>query len=122
MRKIMIAGAVMASITMAGAASAQTPEAFYKGKTVSIVMGTGPGGSYDLYGRLLINQYGKHLPGNPNFIIEHMPGAGGATVKLPRSGGMSGEDDAVTYAHTPCSGGEKRVRHSPRVPLPSSPS
>ncbi len=80
MRKIMIAGAVMASITMAGAASAQTPEAFYKGKTVSIVMGTGPGGSYDLYGRLLINQYGKHLPGNPNFIIEHMPGAGGATA------------------------------------------
>jgi tripartite-type tricarboxylate transporter receptor subunit TctC len=76
----MIAGAVMASITMAGAASAQTPEAFYKGKTVSIVMGTGPGGSYDLYGRLLINQYGKHLPGNPNFIIEHMPGAGGATA------------------------------------------
>jgi tripartite-type tricarboxylate transporter receptor subunit TctC len=43
-------------------------------------MGTGPGGSYDLYGRLLINQYGKHLPGNPNFIIEHMPGAGGATA------------------------------------------
>lgn len=80
MRKGMIAAAMAGALAQAGAASAQTPEEFYKGKTVSIVMGTGPGGSYDLYGRLLINNFGKHLPGNPNLIVEHMPGAGGATA------------------------------------------
>ena len=81
MRKAIAAAAMIAgALIQAGSAGAQTPEAFYKGKTVSIVMGTGPGGSYDLYGRLLINHYGKHIPGNPNFIVEHMPGAGGATA------------------------------------------
>jgi tripartite-type tricarboxylate transporter receptor subunit TctC len=81
MRKAIAAVAMIAgALIQASSAGAQTPEAFYKGKTVSIVMGTGPGGSYDLYGRLLANQYGKHIPGNPNFIVEHMPGAGGATA------------------------------------------
>ncbi|MGH6767873.1 MAG: Bug family tripartite tricarboxylate transporter substrate binding protein [Xanthobacteraceae bacterium] len=51
---------------------------FYKGKTVTILMGTGPGGSYDLYGRVIGMHLGRHIPGNPNIIIEHMPGAGGA--------------------------------------------
>lgn len=61
-------------------AQAQSPEAFYKGKTISILMGTGPGGSYDLYGRLMANHLGRHIPGHPVIIIEHMPGAGGANA------------------------------------------
>jgi tripartite-type tricarboxylate transporter receptor subunit TctC len=79
MMRFAIAGA-LAALTgfCASAAQAQTPEAFYKGKTISIVMGTGPGGSYDLYGRLIATHYAKHIPGNPNIIVEHMPGAGGA--------------------------------------------
>ncbi len=58
--------------------AAQTPEAFYKGKSISLVMGTGPGGSYDLYGRLVATHLVRHIPGQPNMIVEHMPGAGGA--------------------------------------------
>ena len=53
---------------------------FYKGKTIAIVMGTGPGGSYDLYGRIIAEHLSRHIPGNPNIIIEHMPGAGGVTA------------------------------------------
>ncbi len=53
---------------------------FYKGKTIAIVMGTGPGGSYDLYGRTIAAHLGKHIPGNPTIIVEHMPGAGGANA------------------------------------------
>ncbi|MBX9757690.1 MAG: hypothetical protein K2Y29_02865 [Beijerinckiaceae bacterium] len=64
----------------AAALAQQGVEDFYKGRTVSIVMGTGPGGSYDLYGRLVANHFGKHIPGNPTMIVEHMPGAGGATA------------------------------------------
>lgn len=67
-------------LASAGAHAQQGVADFYKGRTVSIVMGTGPGGSYDLYGRLIANHYGKHIPGNPALIVEHMPGAGGATA------------------------------------------
>lgn len=63
---------------MAAPSQAQTPEAFYKGKTISLLMGTGPGGSYDLYGRLIAAHFVRHIPGQPNMIVEHMPGAGGA--------------------------------------------
>ncbi len=73
-------------------AKAQSPEAFFKGKTVSILMGTGPGGSYDLYGRVIAQHIGQHIPGNPRIIVEHMPGAGGANAgnyifaKAPQDG------------------------------------
>jgi tripartite-type tricarboxylate transporter receptor subunit TctC len=74
------AGAIiLAGVTFLGApAAAQTVAEFYKGKTVAILMGTGPGGSYDLYGRTIAAHLGKHIPGNPTLIVEHMPGAGGA--------------------------------------------
>ncbi len=50
---------------------------FYKGKTIAIVMGTGPGASYDLYGRTIAEHLTRHIPGNPTIIVEYMPGAGG---------------------------------------------
>ena len=59
-------------------AAAQDPAAFYGGRTISILMGTSPGGSYDLYGRLIAQHMAPYIPGKPNIIIEHMPGAGGA--------------------------------------------
>ena len=40
-------------------------------------MGTQPGGSYDLYGRVIGEHLARHIPGNPTIIMEHMPGAGG---------------------------------------------
>src|SRR5437868_6113555 len=51
-------------------------ENFYKGRTVELVIGTTPGGSYDLYGRLIARNLGKHIPGNPTVIVKNMPGAG----------------------------------------------
>ena len=50
---------------------------FYRGKTVRVVVGYGPGGSYDLYGRLAAEFLGRHIPGNPTVIVVNMPGAGG---------------------------------------------
>jgi tripartite-type tricarboxylate transporter receptor subunit TctC len=50
---------------------------FYKGRTVQIVVGFGPGGGYDLYARTLARYMGKHIPGNPTIIPQNMPGAGG---------------------------------------------
>ncbi|MEE2997518.1 MAG: tripartite tricarboxylate transporter substrate-binding protein [Pseudomonadota bacterium] len=50
----------------------------YAGKTIKIVIPYGPGGTYDKYGVTFSNNLGKHIPGNPNIILQHMPGAGGA--------------------------------------------
>jgi tripartite-type tricarboxylate transporter receptor subunit TctC len=52
---------------------AQTP--FYQGKTLSIIVGTKAGDVYDLYPRLLAEFLPKYIPGNPNIIIQNVPGA-----------------------------------------------
>jgi tripartite-type tricarboxylate transporter receptor subunit TctC len=77
MTRTLCAGTAVALIALAAPAAAQTVEEFYKGKTVSILMGTGPGASYDLYGRTIAEHLPRHIPGNPSIIVEHMPGAGG---------------------------------------------
>src|SRR3954470_11281155 len=48
---------------------------FYKGKTITIVVGSSPGGGYDLYGRMIARHIGKHIAGNPNVVVSNMPGA-----------------------------------------------
>ena len=52
---------------------AQTP--FYQGKTITIIVGTKAGDVYDLYPRLVAEYWTKHIPGNPNIIIQNVPGA-----------------------------------------------
>lgn len=76
-RALMLAVAVALPVAPA---AAQTPADFYKGKTVSLLMGTGPGGSYDLYGRTIAEHFGRHIPGRPNIVVENMPGAGGVVA------------------------------------------
>lgn len=72
MRIIIAALAALA----AGSAWAETPEQFYKGKTVELVIGYAPGGSNDAYARLLSMHLGRFIPGSPTVIVRNMPGAG----------------------------------------------
>jgi tripartite-type tricarboxylate transporter receptor subunit TctC len=53
---------------------------FYSGKTITIVVGYAPGGGFDTTARLAAKHMGKHIPGNPNVIVENMPGAGSLTA------------------------------------------
>lgn len=62
------------------ASAAEPVDKFYTGKTVRIVIGTPVGGEYDLYARLVARHIGRHVPGNPNMIVQSMPGAGGLTA------------------------------------------
>ena len=77
-------------------AAAQPPEEFYKGKTVTIVLGHPPGGSYDLYARLAADHMKRFIPGNPNIIVQHRPGGGGVAAvrwfyaQAPRDGTAMG--------------------------------
>jgi len=50
-------------------------ESFYSGKTVRVVVGFTPGGFYDRWARLLSRYMPKYIPGNPNFLVQNMPGA-----------------------------------------------
>jgi tripartite-type tricarboxylate transporter receptor subunit TctC len=49
---------------------------FYRGKTLRMLVGYGPGGGYDIYGRLVAEFLPRHLPGNPTIVTQNMPGAG----------------------------------------------
>ena len=53
---------------------AQSP--FYQGKTITVIAAASAGSAYDLYARLMAQFMGKHIPGNPNFIVQNMTGAG----------------------------------------------
>src|SRR5215471_10197981 len=66
--------AVISLVLFAQPATAQ--ESYYKGKTVRIIVGASAGGGYDTYSRTIARHIGKHIPGNPTFVVENMPGAG----------------------------------------------
>ena len=77
--------AITAALTMLIFGSVFTTSAnaqsapFYKDKTIRIVVGFTSGGLYDQYARLLARHMGKYIPGNPNIIVQNMPGAGSLT-------------------------------------------
>ncbi|HEX9788582.1 MAG TPA: tripartite tricarboxylate transporter substrate-binding protein [Candidatus Binatia bacterium] len=61
---------------LCAAATALAQESFYRGKTVRIIVGGSAGGGYDTYSRAIARHLGKHVPGNPAFVVENMTGAG----------------------------------------------
>lgn len=76
--KAVVTAAILGpAIIAAGPAAAQTN--FYKGKSITMLIGSGAGGGYDLYSRVLARHMGNHIPGNPNIIPKNMPGA--ASIK-----------------------------------------
>jgi tripartite-type tricarboxylate transporter receptor subunit TctC len=56
--------------------SVHAQTAFYKGKTITLIAGTTAGSQYDAHARLIAQHWGKHIPGNPDMIVQNMPGAG----------------------------------------------
>ena len=70
-----VALAAAAATVSTGAAMAQSAAEFYKGKTVQFMVGYGPSGGFDAYTRVAARFIGKHIPGNPNVIVQNMPGA-----------------------------------------------
>jgi tripartite-type tricarboxylate transporter receptor subunit TctC len=72
-----IAGTVLAIIALAASpARAQTVEDFYRGKRLTLTVGYGPGGGYDVFARLLARHLSRFIPGSPSIIVQNMPGAG----------------------------------------------
>jgi tripartite-type tricarboxylate transporter receptor subunit TctC len=76
----------------AGALSPAQAADFYKGKRIKFLVGSSAGGGYDTFARVLARHYGKHIAGNPGFVVQNMPGASSRKVanflynKAPKDG------------------------------------
>ncbi len=90
------AGLVAAAALFASPAQAGAVADFYKGRTLSLILSTGVGGSNDLNARLLLEHMTKYIPGKPGYIAKNMPGAGHVRAsnylynRAPRDGTVIG--------------------------------
>lgn len=75
-------------------AQAQSVEDFYKGKTISMIVGGTPGGGFDTLARAIGRHISKHIPGNPAIVAKNMPGAGG-TLALDHLYNVADKDGSV---------------------------
>jgi tripartite-type tricarboxylate transporter receptor subunit TctC len=73
---LLLLASTLCSVSSEGAAQDVIAD-FYKGKQVTIIVGTSPGSSLSLYSQALARHMGRHLPGSPGLIVQHMSGAGG---------------------------------------------
>jgi tripartite-type tricarboxylate transporter receptor subunit TctC len=58
-------------------ATAQSVESFYRGRTITMLVGTSPGGINDISARLVARHLSRFLPGNPTIVVQNNPGGGG---------------------------------------------
>ena len=82
-RSVLILSVALMLAAMAHAANAadagfdyKAIASFYRGKTITILVGHSAGGGFDTYARVISRHFGKHIPGNPNILVNNMPGAG----------------------------------------------
>ena len=72
--RVALTGAAL--MTFGPAAAADEAADFYRGRTITVIVGFGAGGGYDLYARLLAHYLGNHIAGQPNVVVQNMEGAG----------------------------------------------
>lgn len=80
-------------------AQADSIEDFYRGTAFKLLVASGPGGGYDTYTRVLGRHIGRHIPGQPNIVIQNMPGASGlkATNYIAQAAPKDGSTMLATY-------------------------
>jgi tripartite-type tricarboxylate transporter receptor subunit TctC len=76
MHKIVVSIVALVVVSLSASSPSRAQTDFYKGKTITIVAGTKAGDVYDLYARWFAQYMPKYIPGNPNIIVQNMPGAG----------------------------------------------
>jgi tripartite-type tricarboxylate transporter receptor subunit TctC len=123
MRKLHAFGLMVAALA-AGLGASQPVRAaddavatFFKGKTITLLVGSSAGGGYDTYARMIARHMGKHMPGNPGVVVSNMPGAGSNVAAnyvynvAPKDGTMIG----VLYGGAPLEPliGQTPVQHDP---------
>src|SRR4051812_38588438 len=72
-----LSAAVLALLSAAQESSAQTPEQFYRSHPITMLIGGGTGGAYDVYYRALARHMSKYIPGHPSITPKNQPAASG---------------------------------------------
>ena len=75
-RGVKLTGILVGLLLIAGAEEVFAQANFYEGKTIRFIVGFSAGGGYDAYTRTIARHMGKHVPGNPVFVVDNMAGAG----------------------------------------------
>ena len=78
--RLLMASLVVGLVQMMAAQAVHAQEQFFKGKQVRIIVGLSTGGGYDRAARLIARHIGKYIPGNPDTVVQNMPGAGSVTA------------------------------------------
>src|ERR1700748_260704 len=71
-----VTGFLVTGVVATPAAAEDAVAQFYKGRQITVEVGSSPGGGYDIYARLMARHLGKYIPGNPTMVVTNMPGAG----------------------------------------------
>jgi tripartite-type tricarboxylate transporter receptor subunit TctC len=106
---ILIAVSVLATCVVASEAAAQAIADFYKGKQVSIYIGSEAGSGFDAYARLLARHLGKHIPGNPTVVPSNKPGAG--SLNMTNSLVVAGPKDGTVIGAPQSSAAVEQLLH-----------
>ena len=99
---------------------AQSPEKFYKDRQLKFIVGSAGGGGYEFYSRLLTRHMTRFIPGNPRFVIQYMPGAGGVIASnylfnvAPQDGSEIGMVGRATATQTLLQPDNTAVKFAPR--------
>ena len=75
-----LCGAILVVFGGAQESRAQADKSVFEGKTMQLLVASGPGATTDISARLVGRYLGKHIPGNPNILVQNMPGAGGVVA------------------------------------------
>src|SRR5947209_14897372 len=112
---VLAAGIVVAALSTA--ASADPVGDFYRGQTITLLVGANTGGGYDAYARPVSRHLGRFIPGEPNIVVRHMGSAGGlpAANSLYTVGSKDGLTIGALQRHTPYEAlrGNKAIVYDP---------
>src|SRR3954468_21725117 len=100
---IQLVKAVAASalvVAMTAPAQADAVADFYKGKQINWILSAGAGGGYSSYAHAFQVYFQKHIPGQPNIIIQNMPGAGGIRAMIYLSSVAPKDGTTIGLVHS----------------------
>ena len=91
-------GGMAAAFLHVGARDAAADD-YFKGKDITIFVGSTAGGPYDAYARMLARHWGRNIPGNPNLVVQNMPGASGRRLMGHMQGIAPKDGTAIAAGH-----------------------
>ena len=116
----LIVGLLAALTASTSSSHGQSVDDFYKGRQLKFIVGSAGGGGYEFYSRLLTRHMTRFIPGNPHFVIQNMPGAGGVIAAnylfniAPQDGSEIGMVGRATATQTLLQPEDTSVKFAPR--------